>query len=413
MRHVFRHLRFLGVVVVCLIGTKWTYGQNKASIPFQNLHGAQAKVLKQQRSIPLQNLHGVEAKVLKPQGVATVSAAATKVTINRGEMLFERVDQQPVAIKEAGGVSRNELPFHIYGVKPDGKDLNLVVVVDVDGGGMRPTPNAGGFVGTLRFGIIDKQSPNSQETLPTPVNFQVTADVDRVTPGAVSLKHTNLPFAPLTLFAASPGDRVAVQIRPSFSITKPVKVDLSVIRPELSIQISPRDIQGWGLEEAEITIEAPGMEQPENTEVRLSTTKGALDRSIVRLDKGGVGTAKIRSIGLGLAKVTAGSSRLKGADGKIQFTLPWAFGIATLLGAAIGVVAKKFGSKSKGKRLTMTGLISGVALGILGAVAFAVGVNLTGYVPEAKVGEAVTFFVAGIVAYAGGFAQKISNTSSN
>lgn len=390
MRLALRHFQFLGLVIIWLTGTEYAHAQIK-------------------RSIALEKLHPDQVKVLRPQGTAAVSAAATKVDITKGEMLFERVNQRPVVIHEAGGVSRNELPFRVYGVKPDGGDLNLVVVIDVDGGGMRATPNASGYVGKLRFGIIDKQSPDSQETLPTPVNFEVTADADSVTPGAVSLNHTNLPFAPLTLVAASPGDTVSVQIRPSFAVTEPVKVGLSVIRPELSIQISPGSIQGWGLEQADITIEAKGMEQPENAEVRLSATKGALDRSIVTLDKSGVATAKIRSIGLGSAMVAAGSSRLKEATMKIEFIWPWAFAIAALFGAAIGVVAKKL---AKGKRLAMTGLLSGLALGILGAVAFAVGVNLTGYVPEAKVGEAVTFFAAGIVAYAGSFAQKVSSSSN-
>ncbi|MBZ5571997.1 MAG: hypothetical protein LAO09_08965 [Acidobacteriia bacterium] len=327
-------------------------------------------------------------------------------------MLFERVSQQPVVTQSVGGVSRNELPFRLYGVRPDGGDLNLGVVVDVEGGGMRPTPNAAGFVGKLRFGIIDKQSPDSRQTLPTPVNFQVTADVDSVSPDAISLNHTNLPFAPLTLSAVSPGDTVSVQIRPSFAVTEPVKVDLSVIRPELSIQVSPSNIQGWGLEEADITIEAAGMEHPENTRVTLNATKGGLDRTVVSLDKGGLGTAKIRSIGLGSARVTAESPSLKGTDRKLEFTPPWAFAIAAILGAVVGVVGKKLGTRSKGKKLTIAALLAGVALGVLAAVAFAVGVNLTGYVPQAKAGEAVTFFVAGIVAYAGGFTKKTSDSSS-
>lgn len=96
----------------------------------------------------------------------------------------------------------------------------------------------------------------------------------------------------------------------------------------------------------------------------------------------------------------------------MEFTPPWAFAIAAILGAVVGVVGKKLGTRSKGKKLTIAALLAGVALGVLAAVAFAVGVNLTGYVPQAKAGEAVTFFVAGIVAYAGGFTKKTSDSSS-
>jgi drug/metabolite transporter (DMT)-like permease len=63
-------------------------------------------------------------------------------------------------------------------------------------------------------------------------------------------------------------------------------------------------------------------------------------------------------------------------------------------------------SKSKQSRPSILNPLARIALGILGAVAYAVGVNLTGYVPQAVVGEALTFFVAGIISYAGGLPKK-------
>jgi drug/metabolite transporter (DMT)-like permease len=47
----------------------------------------------------------------------------------------------------------------------------------------------------------------------------------------------------------------------------------------------------------------------------------------------------------------------------------------------------------------MVDILAGLALGILGAAAYAIGVNLTHYVPQAKVGEALIFFVSGIISY--------------
>ena len=357
------------------------------------------------RSVRVGNISTSQVKVVRPNGVSNVAPGADKVEVKRGELLFERLDQQAVITPAVGG-ARHELPYKLYGVSSDGSDLNLSVVVDVEGGGMRVSPTASSFVGRLRFGVIDKQKPNSQQVLPSPVLFLITANVDSVSPDAVVLDHTNLPFAPLTLSAGSPGDTISVQIRPSFSANNPVKVDVGVIRPELAIKAFPRRIQGWGLEEADITIEAKGIEQPEQMKVVLDTTKGGLDGGIVSLDKAGVGSARIRSIGLGSAAITASSSRLKSTETELTFTLPWAFGISAILGAVMGVFAKKFAPKPAGRKLTTASLFAGMALGILGATAYAVGVNLTGYVPHAKVGEALPFFVAGIVAYAGSITRK-------
>jgi hypothetical protein len=359
------------------------------------------------RKIDVATARVSQLKVLKHSGIANVGAGTTSVEVKPSELLFEHLDRPVIVTQSASGVSRQELPFRLYGVSPDGSHLDLGVVVDVEGGGMRPSPNASSFVGRLRFGIIDTQNPNSQQTLPTPVNFLVTADVDSIAPdGSLSLDHTNLPFVPVTLSAVSPRDTVSVQIRPSFSPANPVRVDVCLIRPELSIEASPKKIQGWGLEEADITVRATGMAQPAATEVTLDTTKGGLERTSVSLDDKGVGATKIRSIGLGLAKISAKSSRLKGAETDVTFTLPWAFAISAILGSIVGVLARMAQSKNKKSKPAIVNPLARIALGILGAVAYAVGVNLTGYIPQAKVGEALIFFVAGIISYVGGVARK-------
>jgi uncharacterized membrane protein len=90
----------------------------------------------------------------------------------------------------------------------------------------------------------------------------------------------------------------------------------------------------------------------------------------------------------------------------VRFTLPWAFSISAILGGIVGVLAKRVQSKSKKSKPMVVNLLAGIAIGILGAVAYAVGVNLTGYVPQAKVGEALILFVAGIIAYVGGISGK-------
>jgi hypothetical protein len=125
----------------------------------------------------------------------------------------------------------------------------------------------------------------------------------------------------------------------------------------------------------------------------------------VKLDGRGVAVTKIRSSGIGVSTITARSLPLKNGETQITFDPPWAFAVAAILGGAIGVLARRAKPGVGKSRSVLGNLIAGIALGLLGAVAYAVGVNLTGYVPQAKVGEALVFFVAGIISYAGGISK--------
>jgi hypothetical protein len=386
---------------------RFTFGRWKLVCLSLCLIGLQPLDAQTRRKVDVATAQVSNLKILRAGGAANIGAGTQSVEVTPSELLFEHLDRPVIVKQSASGVTRQELPFRLYGVSPNGSPLDLDVIVDVEGGGMRPSPNASSFVGTLRLGIVDTQDPNSQQTLPTPVNFQVTADVDSVAPeGSLSVDHTNLPFVPVTLSAMSPPDTVSVQIRPSFSLTNPVKVDVNVIRPELTVVASPKKIQGWGLEEADITISTRGITQPEGREVTLEATKGGLEKTLVTLDAKGVGATKIRSIGLGQAEITVVSSGLKGAGADVTFTPPWAFAISAIFGSLVGTLAGMALSKSKQSRPSILNPLARIALGILGAVAYAVGVNLTGYVPQAVVGEALTFFVAGIISYAGGLPKK-------
>jgi hypothetical protein len=362
-----------------------------------------------QRNVDLKRSRPSELTILKSTGTATLNRDLENVRVKKGEMLLVRLPQPVVTTKAAGGSLRHELPYRLFGVGPSGNELDFDVVVDIDGGGMRPSPDAAGFLGRVYFGVIDKKQPGSRQTLPVPVNFLVTADVDSISPsGSIDLDHTNLPFVPLTLSAKSPRDAVTLHVRSSLSPSAPVNFEVDVLRPELTIDVSPKTIQGWGLEEADVTVTAKRLLQPAGTEVTFSTTKGGLATTTTKLTADGIGGTRIRSIGLGRARVSSASPLLTSASTELDFAFPWAYAISAIAGGLVGSIAKQLTAKPmrlKVKRVVL-GLIAGVALGILGAAAYTIGVNLTGYVPQARVGEALIFFVAGIVSYTGALMQK-------
>jgi hypothetical protein len=355
-----------------------------------------------QRTVDLKKSRPAEVTILKSTGTAPLNRDLDQVRVKKGEMLLVRLPR-PVVASQAG--LRQELPFRLLGVGAGGNELDFDIVVDIDGGGMRPAADTPGFLGRVYFGVVDKKQPASRQTLPVPVSFLVTADVDAISPsGSIELAHTNLPFVPLTLSAKSPRDPVMVHVRSSLSPGAPVDFKVEVIRPELAIEVSPKTIQGWGLEEADVTVTAKRLLQPAGTEVTFSTTKGGLAATTTTLNAAGIGSTRIRSIGLGRARISSASPILTSAATDLDFTFPWAYVISAIAGGLVGGLAK--GLTSKPRRVEPLDLLAGVALGILGAAAYTIGVNLTGYVPQSKVGEALIFFVAGIVSYAGGLVQK-------
>lgn len=93
----------------------------------------------------------------------------------------------------------------------------------------------------------------------------------------------------------------------------------------------------------------------------------------------------------------------KSAQVNITFTNPWVFFLIAIFGGLVGSLIKILQDKTGSGKLIIGRLTLGILIAIVVAVAFTVGVNLVGFSPKAKVGEAVIFVLTAIGSWAGTF----------
>ncbi|MGH7645391.1 MAG: hypothetical protein ACREMR_07365, partial [Gemmatimonadales bacterium] len=112
--------------------------------------------------------------------------------------------------------------------------------------------------------------------------------------------------------------------------------------------------------------------------------------------------ATIRSVGIGRDSIVARSGPFRSAPTELAYTWPLLFLGAALAGGVVGSASAGFGAHRRGKEISRPAyLVSGLASGLLVAVAFAVGLNFTGLEITTHQGEAVVFVVAAVGALIG------------
>jgi hypothetical protein len=345
-------------------------------------------------------------RVVGQRGARVPPEAASRISIAPSELLVARTGNQARETVVNGQV-RFELPLRIIGVAPSGGQLNLGAVVEVAGGGLRLRNDATAFVGQIFVGIEDKDNPTGAPTLGRRVQFLVTADADSVKPDGLDIDHANLPYVPVQIEAARPGDSVVVHVRPDFE-PRGFDLKLPVVRPRLTLVRSQPSIQGFGLETTDVTVKVEDAVVHAGLLVTLSSENlGRLTPAEVTLGTDGTATASLRSSGLGNAVVVARHPLFGSARETVTFVFPWAFAIAVVLGGAVGGLLRYAWLKAQNiGRIKLVPLVwhavLGIAAGLVVATAYAVGINLLDVQPVATTGEALVFSLAAIGALASG-----------
>jgi len=359
-------------------------------------------------------------RIVGESGARSLPPNVESVRLRIGEYAAARVEEPPETARSTTpeGNMKVQLPVRIKGTNNEGESLSLRPVVEVAGGGLRLLSGSG-FRGQLHLGLEDESRPAQSLPLGRSIQMLVTGAADSITPSAVSLDHTNLPFSTVEILARNPADDVQVRIRSDFD-PEGIELTIPVVRPVLTIRASPRKIQGYGLETADLVVRAEGAPSEDVPTVVLFSESARPEPPTISLDPAtGTATATIRSSGIGLATVTAEVEGLDEAAETIQFVFPWAFAIAALAGGLVGglyVFLRKRTDETK--RIRAGGmawhLLLGSCAGFLGAVAYSVGLNLlpAGLHPAATVGEALVFVTAGLCAAASeGLVGKLPGAS--
>jgi len=322
------------------------------------------------------------------------------VRLTPGELLVTKTSKKaiflPASAATREGARRLLLPYEMRFLEKSGEVRTSRVVAEIAGGGLRVAAKGVTFLGELFVELEDAIDRTASYPLPQPAELLVTAPVDRVLPPIFRIDRTN-QWTSVKLEAAHPRDPVTVKIQTS-SDKSGLEFDVPVLRPQLALKVSPRRVDGLGLETAIINVLANDLPDALGRGITLSATQGRLGATELKLDETARASTEIRSIGIGRTEIEAVSPPLVGAKSNdLEFVWPLGFLAAAILGGATGATLRRAqaGRRSAAQRRRWpSDLLFGALAGLAVAVLYAIGVNVLGVTPTAIAGEALVFGLA-------------------
>jgi ricin-type beta-trefoil lectin protein len=360
--------------------------------------------VKRQFSLPAGDIRSL--MVLRAAGASAVPQSDGKVTVQQGELAAAKVAGAPVPVEpeapatEATAPRKQwKLPYRLYGVDEQGDDLELSPMIEADA--FRPNGQPGRFTAKVSLGVKNVRNLHVQAPLNPAIVMSVFAP--STVPEQIKVARTN-ELIPVDLEAVNPTSPVHVRIIPSFD-PEGTAVDLAVTRGILTLAASPSEIQGFGLETAEVTVMSAGLPNPKGVEVTINSDIGNLGSKVLTLDDQGRASTTLRSIGTGVATMTTVETADVSAAKpfQVQFRPPWVFLASALPGGLAGALIR-WGAKRESKkpgRHPAADTALRVLAGVVIAAAYAIGINLLGVHPAATAGEALVFVVAALGSYWG------------
>ncbi|MGH7674699.1 MAG: hypothetical protein ACREMV_05445, partial [Gemmatimonadales bacterium] len=331
--------------------------------------------------------------------VDTVRAGDTAVVLRPGQMVTAVVGAQAVwaapVVRGATTDSVLTLPYR-YVATDVRAAVTLYLRPSIEIEPLRYSPQARLFTGVLFVGLEDSLAPAESYPLVRPVRLFLRADDATLEPQALAIDHTNLPLERVLISATAPGESVRVHVRPDIN---PAGVDawIPVRHPPIAVEPVPRTVPGLGLGSGALLVTTPDEMGATPRSVRLTALRGSPQPDTLTLAGGATGRAAIRSVGIGRDTIVARSGPFRSPPVELRYTWPLLFFGAALAGGVVGGAIAGFGARRRGKEISrLAYLVSGLASGLLVAVAFAVGLNFTGLQITTHQGEAVVFVVAAI-----------------
>lgn len=271
-----------------------------------------------------------------------------------------------------------------------GRAVRLMPLVEIGGAGLQYDPRENAYTGVLHIMLLDADRPAATGTLPEEVVLEVTGEIESVE--AVRLRNINMPYHKVRIRVSRPrADTVHLRIIPTFDPLGGKLLPVPVRRPVLSLQVSPKRIAGLGLEVAELIVMNP--DNNDTIPVVLASLLAKPKPPQVRASREG-GVSRIRSSSIGVDTVSlVGGVYLGSAE--IHYIWPVAFLLAALFGGLVGGVLNALSTRRRRNRRIIGFLAAqGALTGAVGAILYAVGINVVGWAPDADYGEGLMFAVA-------------------
>lgn len=256
------------------------------------------------------------------------------------------------------------------------------------------------YRGTFAIALSNVDDPHDAGELRAPIAIAVTAlGASELTPSPVMIGRLG-QWQTVSIAVPNPEGktyRIAVSADPQDPGNA---IDLGVLRPVIKLTPTSSHIIGWGIGKTEITVRATGIAAPQGYVVTLHSERGGLSPSSVKLDSAGLGVATLWSDSAGATTVDIADGGVTTQPVTVTFDPPWLFVGMAVLGGLAGAFVRGKGRSNRGRALAI-----GAALGLIMALAYAVGIDWVSNVfPGAdltKAGEAVVFVLGAVAAIVG------------
>jgi hypothetical protein len=291
--------------------------------------------------------------ILRNGRVARAVVPGAVVTLRPGELITSRLPVTESPVQRVDTVQWR-LPYRIEGLTESGEHFVLQPFVQVVGDGIHRQAGRDDFSSTAYVWLQDSIEPQRTEPLGQQVRLVFGGRLT-VTPSIVPFNAAGA-IDSVSLVSASPvGDFISLTalLQPAPDAT-PHEFRVPVIRPSLTVSVSPKRVQGFGMSFAQVNLTATGLPDPENVPVRVTSNEVAVNERVL-LDADGMAVVKVRSGAPGPASFTATPPADLGfiidtENAQTQFVVPVRFGLAILVGAGLGALFST-GAADKKKRL--------------------------------------------------------------
>jgi hypothetical protein len=261
------------------------------------------------------------------------------------------------------------------------------------------------FTTTLKLWLQNREDP-SRAPLGEPQQVVISAqDARRISEPTLELTHWN-EVSTITLDAeARRGDSIRVSIGLPTD-PEPASAYLQVRRPQLRLSPSQTAIPGFGLGETElqVIVDRPF---PNAVTLSINSESAGVEPAMQRVEPGIPATFTIRSSGVGTETLRVDGGPFAAASRTTQLTFTWPvyFILFAVAGSLVGAGVRYYRRQSSAEdpdALRLSGILtSGVLIGIIAAVLYAIGISITSVIPAGMAGQAVVFAISAAAAVIG------------
>jgi hypothetical protein len=161
-------------------------------------------------------------------------------------------------------------------------------------------------------------------------------------------------------------------------------------------------VAGFGLAVAIVRVTLPPEAGPASRVVRLRAGHATPEPSELTLTGGETRDVRVRSVGIGTDTLVAESAPFQSDTFVLSYLWPLHFLLMSLAGGVFGSVLASLGARHRGEGISHGAYVAGgLSTGLFVAIAFAVGLNLTGLKVVTQDGEAVIVIVSALGAIFG------------